>query len=620
MIVRGVADGRELTVVNFFSGVGGCALGMKWAGFKSLGSFDMDPKALRGLVKLTGGPAFLCDLAAMTKAEMRKRVAVCPDVVIMSPPCKKFSDLLPAAQAAAAEYVEMAQLALAGVVLACETWDALPAILILENVRGIAGPRGAEILAQIVALLHRYGYTIDQSTHDCGEIGGLAQHRDRFLLVARQPEVATDYLRRPPKQRVRNVGEVLGELPSPCADHGDEMHRLPGTAAMTALRLACADPNKAVSASSKGDWRDIPERVRCMWGPVPERILARPAASKAKQDGKHGVEAWDKPGHTVTGRGARPPSSRCSVADPRVHRNLRPAAAGSRRAKGSPDDLGVASHQKPHTTVRGIMNPQTSRASVADPHVARRRSRNVYDFGRSPPLFTEAFPRLGCKQRNGSHGVQSVDQPARTVVGHASHDNSTSSIADPQVGVAAGWEADPRRGSFGVIPRDKPSPTIRGKHDPRTAPAAVVDDRGWPYPTHYLVIEDGEHVLYGPELDFTSNRPAQVVILAPDGTWHRAMTDRELACLQGFPVDCQLEGPSSTRPASKPSAKHPNRPVRPAVPGRREHIGNAIPPPTAYAIGTMIAECLRSSRVASFLRGGDVWVERAEAGMEADAA
>ena len=171
-----------------------------------------------------------------------------------------------------------------------------------------------------------------------------------------------------------------------------------------------------------------------------------------------------------------------------------------------------------------------------------------------------------------------------------------------------------------MIPRDKPSPTIRGKHDPRTAPAAVVDDRGWPYPTHYLVIEDGEHVLYGPELDFTSNRPAQVVILAPDGTWHRAMTDRELACLQGFPVDCQLEGPSSTRPASKPSAKHPNRPVRPAVPGRREHIGNAIPPPTAYAIGTMIAECLRSSRVASFLRGGDVWVERAEAGMEADAA
>ncbi len=164
---------RILTVVNFFSGVGGCALGMKWAGFVSLGSFDLDAKALRGLAGLAGGPTFLCDLAGMTKAEMRRRVAMCPDVVIMSPPCKKFSDLLPAAQAAAAEYVEMAQLALAGVVLACETWDTLPAVLILENVRGIAGPRGAEILGQIVSLLHRYGYTIDKSTHDCGEIGGL---------------------------------------------------------------------------------------------------------------------------------------------------------------------------------------------------------------------------------------------------------------------------------------------------------------------------------------------------------------------------------------------------------------------------------------------------------------
>ena len=40
---------RELTVVNFFAGIGGCALGMKWAGFKSLGSFDLDEKALRDL-------------------------------------------------------------------------------------------------------------------------------------------------------------------------------------------------------------------------------------------------------------------------------------------------------------------------------------------------------------------------------------------------------------------------------------------------------------------------------------------------------------------------------------------------------------------------------------------
>lgn len=393
------------------------------------------------------------------------------------------------------------------------------------------------------------------------------------------------------------VRRVLGVLPSPLADHGDEMHELPGTSAMTALRLACADPDRVVSPNSKGDWRDIPERVRCMWGPVPAHVRVRPRAGRSKKNGKHGVEGWGAPAHTVTGAGARPPSSRCSVADPRVRRHLKPARPGSRRAKGSPDDFGVASFRRPHTTVRATMEVQTSRASVADPHVAA--------------------PRLGCRPRKGSHGVQSRRQPARTVVGHASHDNSISSLADPQVGRAAGWRRDPHRGSFEVNSLHRPARTVRAKHDPRTAPAAVVDARGWPLPTHFLVIEDGEHVLYGPELDFTNPRPVHTVIVAPDGTWHRPMTDRELFCLQSFPADCYFEGPSSTRPAVKPCPKHPNG--RPAVPGRREHGGNAIPPMTMYAIGLQVAECLRSLGRATFLRGDDVWVDRASAGMEAAA-
>lgn len=634
---------RELTVVNWFAGVGGCALGMKWAGFRSLGSFDADPRALRQLARLTGGPTFHCDIAALSLADVRAWVPTCPDVVIMSPPCKSFSDLLPAEQAASAEYVEMSNLALAGLVLACESWaPALPAIIVIENVRGIAGPRGAEVLGRVVKILHRYGYTFDQSAHDCGEIGNLAQHRDRVLIVARQPEVAQDYLRRPPIQRVRNVGEVLGALPSPVSDHGDEMHEMPGTSALTALRLACADPDRVVKPDSKGDWRDIPARVRCVWGPAPARVMdPRPAQGKGKKDGKHGVERWKAPAHTVVGAGARPPSSRCSVADPRVHRNLRPAEAGSRRAKGSPDDFGVASFRRPHTVVRGRMNVQTSRASVADPHVATpglkpRKSRKnggggVESWGKPGHAVlgegtvqncrvSLADPRLGCTPRKGPYGVQSARRPARTVLGQAAHDNSVSSYADPQVGQAAGWRSDPHRGSYEVASQKRPARTVRGKHDPRIAPAAVVDDRGWPIPTHFLVIENGEHVLYGPELDFKSHRPAPIVIVAPDGTWHRPMTDRELAALQGFPLDCYFDGPSSTRPAQKPGPKHPDRPYRAAVPGRREWIGNAIPPPTAYAIGLMIAECLRSTKRATFLRGGDVWVDRAEAGMEASAA
>lgn len=216
------------TVVHLFAGSGGCTLGFARAGFRSLGSFDFDAAACRDLERLTGGPAFCVDLAAMQPGQLLELTGgECPDVVVMSPPCKSFSGCMPAARAGEAHYVDMSQLAVRGVFLALEAWaPKRPRLILLENVPRIA-TRGAALLAQVVALLQHSGYTTDQRTHDCGALGGLAQHRDRFLLVARQLDTCTDVLRRPPPQRVRNVGEVLGPLPSPAAPHGDEMHRLP---------------------------------------------------------------------------------------------------------------------------------------------------------------------------------------------------------------------------------------------------------------------------------------------------------------------------------------------------------------------------------------------------------
>ena len=60
-----------LTVVHLYAGSGGCTLGFQRAGFRSLGSFDFDARACRDLERLTGGPAFCRDLAAMQPAEMR---------------------------------------------------------------------------------------------------------------------------------------------------------------------------------------------------------------------------------------------------------------------------------------------------------------------------------------------------------------------------------------------------------------------------------------------------------------------------------------------------------------------------------------------------------------------
>lgn len=531
-----------LTVVHLFAGSGGCTLGFRRAGFRSLGSFDFDARACRDLVRLTGGPAFCRDLAAMQPAEMRALTGACPDVVVMSPPCKSFSGCMPAARAGEVRYVDMSQLAVRGVFLALEAWaPALPKIILLENVPRIQ-TRGAELLAQVVALLQRYGYTTDQRTHDCGEIGGLAQRRERFLLVARHLERCPDVLRKPPAKRVRKVGEVLGDLPSPASDHGDEMHRLPLLSPLNWLRLGCADPLRFLSPRSKGDWRDIPARVRL-----------------------------------VT-------HSRVEVVNPSVEWD--PTAHG-----GRPDSYGVGSWAATSPTVRGRSDIQTSRGSIADPRLADRAARQNGVLGEGSVRNTRASvadPRLGCEPRNGHYGVISSDDPSPTIIGHHQHDRAPASVADPRL------HHEPRRGSFGVIDTGAPAPTVRARHDARQAPAAVVDERGWPIPTHELVREGDELVLYGPAIDLKSTRPVLLVLRAPDGTWHRPLTDRELATLQGFPIDCQLEGPSSS---SRKGA------------GRREHIGNAIPPPTAEAIAREVAATLRSTATAGFLFGGDVWVQ-----------
>lgn len=579
----------KYTVVHLFSGSGGCTLGFQRAGLRSLGSFDFDAKACRDLARLTGTPVFCVDLQTMKPAELGAHTGgECPDVVVMSPPCKSFSGCMPAARAGEERYVDMSLLAVWGVELALKAWGAkVPRIILIENVPQMA-TRGRVVVEQIQHLLRKTGYSVDVRSHCCGKKGGLAQRRKRLLIVARHAETCPDFLRQPPDRALRTVGEVLDVLPSPAADHGDEMHRLPLLSPLNWLRLAAIRAGK--------DWRDLP----------PEIVIGGDAS--ARHAGKMGVEQWDGEAHTVTGAGNRVVSgwsavadprlaeraqrqnggfgvedfqgsaravlgegsvrnTPASVADPRVHRGE--GEPGSWGAKGHPDHFGVGGWTDTAPTVRGRQEVQTSRTSVAD-------------------------PRLGCEPRNGHYGVIESDKPAGTVIGYHAHDRAPASVADPRL------DYSPRRGSFGVIDDGDAAPVVRGCHDVRQAPAAVVDPRGWPTPTHQLVQgADGRLVLDGPPLDLKSKRPVFLVIRAPDGTWHRPMTDRELAVLQGFPPDCILEGPSS-------SGK--------GTPGRREHIGNAIPAPAAEAFGREVVATLAASDAGEvrLLAGGDIWVEPEE--------
>lgn len=345
--------------------------------------------------------------------------------------CKGFSGLLPKKAAEAPKYQALNRLVLQGMFLACETWSRPPSLLVLENVPRITS-RGALLLAQVRQLLARYGYLFHEDFHDCGEIGALAQHRRRYLMVARHPKAVPAYVYLPPKHKVKACGSVLGELPLPETTHAGELHRLPRLSWINWVRLALIPAG--------GDWRDLPTAN------APGKT-AENADSFSGRPGFMGVADWKEPTRAVTGKtNVSSSSGPGAVADPRLGFNGQPFKHVCR----------VTPWNEPAGTITASPSPSSGAAAVADPRVNGRDGKRftdqyrVSDWERPARTVTGstdiqegaqsiADPRInpddyafGCKMRNGTYGVLGWEEAAATVTGSAQVDNGTFAVADPR--------------------------------------------------------------------------------------------------------------------------------------------------------------------------------------------
>jgi len=327
------------SVLHLFSGLGGGALGFRRAGFRSVGAIDSCPDACADFRLLVGEEATTADIMAMTPDDLRRVCPESPDVLFTSPPCKGFSGCLPEAKAATDRYKNLNSLALHGVWLAMLAWERKPRMIVLENVPRIMS-RGREWLRLLREMLQSYGYAVDESTHDCAAMGGLAQHRRRFLLVARHMDQVPAFIRAPAEKPTRTIADVLGSLPVPDADGGGAgpMHALPKLSALNWVRLALIPAGQ--------DWHALPASVA-----LPKR--------GGRPNGPYGVERWDGPSHAVLGH-AKSRDTWASVADPRL---------GCEPHRGT---YGVHDWNGASKTVRGHHNINNAPAAVADPRGAGR--------------------------------------------------------------------------------------------------------------------------------------------------------------------------------------------------------------------------------------------------------
>ena len=558
---------REITHFHLFCGLGGGARGFNQgearvgnlqARFRCLGGIDSDPAAIRDFNRLAGVPGTVLDLFSREQYEAfhgheppvgwREASAEdirCaagnerPNIVFLSAPCKGFSGLLSEKRSRTDKYQALNGLTLRGVWLMLEAWADDPTeLIVFENVPRIAN-RGRHLLDQITALLRHYGYAVAETTHDCGELGGLAQSRKRFLLVARHQAKVPPFLYEPEKRSLRAVGDILGRMPIPGNGRGGPMHRIPSLEWKTWVRLAF------VEAGS--DWRSL-NRLRVEDGRLSDYLIVPEYRS-----GFMGVRRWDEPTGTVQGQ-SLPSNGAFSVADPRF---------------GGEDynQYGVLKWSESAGTVTGQRSPGQGRFSVADP---RTVVGNEERFGNSYKVIRWDNPSRtissGGSPSNGGYGVADPRAPegvyttkfsvaawegrTKTVIGGHGLSNGAFGVADPR------WREDADNyltgGHYGVIPWDAPSGAVSA--------AAGHDNGRWSVADPRLPAGDERLV---------------AVIRSLDGTWHRPFTTMELAALQSL-IDpeevLELDGLSDG--------------------AWRERIGNAVPPAAAAAIAGVMGTTL----------------------------
>jgi site-specific DNA-cytosine methylase len=441
-----------------FGGLGAGARGLqdgriemlgREARFRIIGGIDFDAAACADFEYLTGAPEACADVSTLTTADIRRIAGdVAPDMVFMSPPCKGASGLLSDAKSKTAKYSEMNELALAWTRLMLDAWPEPPRLVLLENVPRLKTRAGA-MLRKVRALLRSAGYLIQDGFHDCGELGGLAQHRRRYLMVARHARRVPPLLYQPVKRRVRACGEVIGPLSMPGDPAGGPMHVMPRISWLNWVRLALIPPG--------GDWRDLP-------GVLEEGEKRR---EKFK---RHAVEDWAAPVGTVGGPGTNGVEN---VADPRI--GMAACKPGSYHNNYRVEAWGGPSH-----TVIGATRPGSGAPSVADPRV-----KTAFDHGymvlpwtapsptvagKSHPgngAYSVADPRLTCEPRERSHayGVLSWAEAAKTVTGAAAMDNGAWAVADPRLP-----DAPP---AFVITDPRKPPPVV---------PVIIAADGTWHRP------------------------------------------------------------------------------------------------------------------------------------------
>lgn len=282
---------NKFTCIDSFSGAGGLSYGLKKVGFNILLSFDNDEKSIETQkinTKYFNHPALLKDINKFSPKELLKKLKIKKGELFLfagGPPCQGFS-----IQRIGNDKDDRNQLILKYFNFIKELE---PKFFLVENVPGILGKRGVEVVTLLEKKAESIGYTIYKKILNAQDYGVPQRRRRVFLIGVRNdlnhapfefPKVVT-----PEGKRV-TVREALGHLPAPPVDGTDHPkiihHRRDKNSPINVKRLM---------ALKEGQGRDF----------LPKELLAechKRDSSKIGHRNVYGRMRWDDVAPTITAR------------------------------------------------------------------------------------------------------------------------------------------------------------------------------------------------------------------------------------------------------------------------------------------------------------------------------
>lgn len=282
---------KSLTAIDAFCGAGGLSIGLANVGFDILLGFDLDKKCIETLkrnTKTIRHTALQSDVKDMLGEKLLKHAKIGKgelDLLAGGPPCQGFSVQRTIGGDRDARNLLVDDY---GDLIA----EVEPRFFLMENVPGIGGKRGREIVDRFKDRMIEIGYFCHEKILDAQDYG-VPQRRRRFIIVGEKVTGIGPLFEWPRLVRTRAANTVrttIGHLPVPPTDGSDH----PDFYGHRSDRLS--ELNKArLMALKEGQARDD----------LPYHLLAdchKVSSDVIGHRNVYGRMTWDEVAPTITAR------------------------------------------------------------------------------------------------------------------------------------------------------------------------------------------------------------------------------------------------------------------------------------------------------------------------------